>query len=87
MIGKGDRSKDLYVLNVDNLDMMSKEDYLPSRRSSAFVEKVLVQVWHHRLGHLSSQRFDLLKHQLNCDFSKCNSNDPCYICPLANKKR
>ena len=61
MIGRGNKSKDLYVLEVDNLDLMSKVDSLQSSYSSNFVNKISVQVWHHRLGHLSSQRLELLK--------------------------
>ena len=54
--------------------------------AATYVNKVSVSTWHNRLGHLSSRILDLLKHQLNYDFSICNKG-PCYICPMAKQKR
>ena len=51
-----------------------------------FVNKVSIVTWHNRLGHPSSQRFDMLKSKSNCDLSDCN-NGPYHICPLAKQKR
>ena len=77
MIGKGEKIAGMYVLEGEKLSLLSE---------SVFVNKVSANIWHNRLGHLSSPRLALLKSQLNCDFSDCN-NGPCYICPLAKQKR
>ena len=82
MIGRGDKADGMYVLDVSKLGLQST---LPNN-VHALVNKVSAHTWHNRLGHLSNQRLDLLKHQLNCSSSLCN-NEPCYICPLAKQKR
>ena len=89
MIGKGKKLKDLYVLNTDSLGNGSKIDHLRSclTASSICIDIVTTHVWHNRLGHLSSQRLDVLKDQLHLDSSKCTSTDPCYVCPLAKQRR
>lgn len=55
MIGKSDRSQELYILNVVKLPMLHMDDSLQTSDSSTLVNKVSVEVWHHRLGHLSSK--------------------------------
>lgn len=94
IIGRGDRSDDVYILNVDSFFMSPMEELLQGNyslasdnKASASVKKISTQICHHRLGHLSSKSFELLKHQLKCDSSKWNNNEPCYICPLAKQKR
>ena len=44
MIGRGNKSQDLYVLEVDNAHMMTQTDSLHSRSSTMFFNKVLAQV-------------------------------------------
>ena len=44
MIGRGNKSQDLYVLEVDNAHMMTQIDSLHSRSSTMFFNKVSAQV-------------------------------------------
>lgn len=93
MIGKGDRSRGLYILNADTSFMPTIDKNIQGhcsasvRQDSAFVNKVTAHTWHHRLGHISPQVFELLRHQLQCESLKWNTANPCYICPLAKQKR
>ena len=84
MIGRGNKSQDFYVLEVDIIHMDSSTAHVSS---AILLNKVSAQVWHHRLGHPSSQRLALLSPQLQCDFSSCIDHELCYICPLAKQKR
>ena len=81
MVGRGDKVDGMYILDVNKFNLQSTFSF-HLNDDQVFVNKVSARTWHNRLGHLSPQRFDLLKQQLNCDSSICN-NDPCYICPLA----
>lgn len=55
MIGRGRRLDDLYVLHPkDLLDFASP----------TYVNKVSLQIWHNRLGHLSDKSLDVLNKHL-----------------------
>ena len=74
-ISKGRSCNGLYILTQENLI-----------KSTAHVNKVSAQVWHQRLGHLSFQRLDTLKHRL--DFKPHDVDKmPCCIFPLAKQHR
>lgn len=82
MIGKGDKLEDLYVLDAN-----SSNGSLLNVQSVAYVNKVSIQLWYNRLGHLSNRKLDTLRHQLSCDSTKSHSSTPCYICPLAKQRK
>ena len=89
MIGNSDRFKDLYILDAKCMatNVVINESYLPLNHVSIPVNSVLANIWHNILGHLSFKQLNTLKSQLNCDASKCNNDQPCYICPLAKHIR
>ena len=51
------------------------------------MNKVSVEMWHARLGHLSDQRLHVLKDSLPLFNNKSPSVTNCPICPLAKQKR
>ena len=77
-IGRGKTLEGLYVL-----DSSSTEFDLLKSHFMAYANKVSIQTWHNRLGHLSPKCLDLLKDQLDCNKSSFTPHSPCYICPLA----
>ena len=62
MIGKGDRVKELYVLDTTTLDTNFPYNAFLSSSSkfSIHVNRASAQTWHNRLGHLSSKSLDCL---------------------------
>ena len=76
MIGRGRLCNDLYVLDENSIT-----------NPTTYVNKVSVETWHQRLGHLSHKCLDSLKHRLHIHVSDKNSSLPCCICPLAKQHR
>ena len=85
MIGKSRRVQDLYVLDLHNLAACPTP--LPVNQVSFPINTVSAKIWHNRLGHLSFSRLAILQSQLSCIVSKCNNDEPSYICPLAKHRR
>ncbi|KAJ4717700.1 Retrovirus-related Pol polyprotein from transposon TNT 1-94 [Melia azedarach] len=86
-IGKGKRIDDLYVIDSANFHDYNEGFYSVDSFCNAFsvVNNVNAQIWHHRLGHLSSKRLGLLQKQLK--INKQGLFSPCSICPLAKQRR
>lgn len=78
MIGKGRRLDDLYVLHPK--DML---DYV----APAYQNKVSLQIWRNRLGHMSDQRLAMLNKQLHCGDLRNKIHTSCYVCPRAKQRR
>ena len=68
MIGKGNKQEDLYVLDIDTFVVSvltgSSQPVVP-QNSSIPINHVSTQLWHNRLGHLSSKVLDVLKSHLS----------------------
>ena len=77
MIDKGNKVRELYILDTGSLQSLS----------TAFVNHVSTRVWHNRLGYLSFKKLNSLKIQLHCDVSNVRNGLPCYVCPLAKQQR
>lgn len=88
MIGKVDRMESLYILDAASSTSLSN-DCNDFSSVGSFVNNVSTNTWHHRLGHLSYQKLDSMKEQLNLNCSRSRNQivDPCNICPLAKQRR
>ncbi|XP_062092925.1 uncharacterized protein LOC133798572 [Humulus lupulus] len=71
MIGKGRSSNGLYILDIPH--------------SISQVHSVTAEIWHSRLGHLSSKCLDLLSTTLNCNISLLHKHTPMFV-PKLNKE-
>ena len=97
MIGKGNLLEGLYVLQVDQEPEPSSQQIssLSSLQNNVACNihtsnKVSVETWHARLGHISNQRLRVLKDllpTLPTFNNKSSSATNCPICPLAKQKR
>lgn len=92
MIGNGKRIADLYIIDAASIDLaqnvcISSKNVGNSVYSIA--NNVITHIWHHKLGHLSVKRLDMLKDQLHfkCNGHKNNLSIPFSICPLAIQRR
>ena len=93
MIGRGDLIEDLYVFKVDQLlQPSSASDIIGKFQHSVscnirFANKIPVDTWHARLGHISDQRMHVLREHLNICNNKFSYVPACTICPLAKQKQ
>lgn len=87
MIGKDKRTADLNVIDVNSDSVYLPKNVNPS--SYSVVNNVTNRIWHHRIGHLSFQKLNLLKDQLKfaCNRQKDDVVTRCSICPLAKQMR
>ncbi|XP_022871010.1 uncharacterized protein LOC111390234 [Olea europaea var. sylvestris] len=89
MIGKGERAEDLYIIDTGCFNSMhnnvvSFDFSCNSVRSSGNINS---HIWHHRLGHLSFKKLDMMKDLLKFDVRKKDFHIPCHVCPLAKQRR
>ena len=94
MIGRGDLIEGLYVFKVNQLPQSSSNAVsLLSQISVSTAcniqtsNKVSIDVWHTRLGHISDQRLNVLKKDLNICTKNFTYLPHCFVCPLAKQKR
>ena len=94
MIGRGDLLEGFYVFKVYQLSQLSLSDVSLLKCSpnhlccnTQLLNKVIVVVWHARLGHISDQRLYALKDHLHICSNKFPYVPNCYVCPLAKQKK
>ena len=94
MISRGNLIEGLYVLQVDQEPQpssvqISSLSYLQNNVACNIhtLNKVFVEIWHARLGHISDQRLHVLKDFLPMFNKKSSYVANCPVCPLAKQKR
>lgn len=81
LIGKGERIGDLYILNHRSTDNETL-----TTETAISINRVDADLWHFRLGHLSTRLLLTMVDKLHCNVSRIHNKQPCYVCPLASKE-
>lgn len=88
MIGKSKRVDGLYIIDASSNAMKNECNSFKVVCNSAYPEAnyATSNVLHHRLGHFSFKRLEILKNKLHFKNDRTD-NAPCYIYPLAKQRR
>lgn len=82
LIGKGERIGDLYILNHRSTDNETL-----TTETTISINRVDADLWHFRLGHLSTRLLLTMVDKLHCNVSRIHNKQPCYVCPLAKQRK